>query len=239
MKFLRVLIKRNARLILLLTKKGRSILTSFAGSIGIIGIALILALSSGFQNYVDKIQEDTLTSYPLTVQSETTDMASLLLSSNGKSEENLDLPDRTVEEKQNMEEMFGTVGKNDLKSFKTYIEENKDEVNKMVSLTSYQYSVAPTVYTKNLKNELVKVNPSDIMSSIMGGASVMMESSMSIFSELPESRDMTEAEYAKKSLKEHEGIVESMKKCDTMEAAMKMHQHIERSLEDVLTEFEK
>ena len=74
----------------LLTKKGRSILTSFAGSIGIIGIALILALSSGFQNYVDKIQEDTLTSYPLTVQSETTDMASLLLSSNGKSEENLD-----------------------------------------------------------------------------------------------------------------------------------------------------
>ena len=65
----------------------------------------------------------------------------------------------------------------------------------MVSLTSYQYSVAPTVYTKNLKNELVKVNPSDIMSSIMGGASVMMESSMSIFSELPESRDMTEAEY--------------------------------------------
>ena len=179
----------------LLTKKGRSILTSFAGSIGIIGIALILALSSGFQNYVDKIQEDTLTSYPLTVQSETTDMASLLLSSNGKSEENLDLPDRTVEEKQNMEEMFGTVGKNDLKSFKTYIEENKDEVNKMVSLTSYQYSVAPTVYTKNLKNELVKVNPSDIMSSIMGGASVMMESSMSIFSELPESRDMTEAEY--------------------------------------------
>ena len=179
----------------LLTKKGRSILTSFAGSIGIIGIALILALSSGFQNYVDKIQEDTLTSYPLTVQSETTDMASLLLSSNGKSEENLDLPDRTVEEKQNMEEMFGTVGKNDLKSFKTYIEENKDEINKMVSLTSYQYSVSPTVYTKNLKNKLVKVNPSDIMSSIMGGASVMMESSMSIFSELPESRDMTEAEY--------------------------------------------
>lgn len=179
----------------LLTKKGRSILTSFAGSIGIIGIALILALSSGFQNYVDKIQEDTLTSYPLTVQSETTDMASLLLSSNGKSEENLDLPDRTVEEKQNMEEMFGTVGKNDLKSFKTYIEENKDEINKMVSLTSYQYSVSLTVYTKNLKNKLVKVNPSDIMSSIMGGASVMMESSMSIFSELPESRDMTEAEY--------------------------------------------
>ena len=169
----------------LLTKKGRSILTSFAGSIGIIGIALILALSSGFQNYVDKIQEDTLTSYPLTVQSETTDMASLLLSSNGKSEE----------EKQNMEEMFGTVGKNDLKTFKTYLEENREEVSKMVSLTSYQYSVAPTVYTKNLKNELVKVNPSDIMSSIMGGASVMMESSMSIFSELPESRDMTEAEY--------------------------------------------
>ena len=80
-------------------------------------------------------------------------MASLLLSSNGKSEENLDLPDRTVEEKQNMEEMFGTVGKNDLKTFKTYLEENREEVSKMVSLTSYQYSVAPTVYTKNLKNE--------------------------------------------------------------------------------------
>ena len=80
-----------------------------------------------------------------------------------------------------MEEMFGTVGKNDLKSFKTYIEENKDEVNKMVSFNKLPIFCCLTVYTKNLKNELVKVNPSDIMSSIMGGASVMMESSMSIF----------------------------------------------------------
>ena len=92
----------------LLTKKGRTFLTSFAGSIGIIGIAMILSLSTGFQNYVDKIQEDTLTSYPLTIQSETADMASMLLGavSNGEEEEEK-VKENIVKEQQNVAELFG------------------------------------------------------------------------------------------------------------------------------------
>ncbi len=180
----------------LLTKKGRTVLTSFAGSIGIIGIALILSLSTGFQNYVDKIQEDTLTSYPLTIQSETADMASLLLSAqNNKDEESL--PDRTVKEEQNMTNLFGTVGRNDLKSFKKYVEANQNEVNEMVSLIRYNYSVTPTIYTKDITGELLKVNPSDFMSSIMGSSSSsnLLGASISIFSELPENKEMVEDEY--------------------------------------------
>ena len=179
----------------LLTKKGRTFLTSFAGSIGIIGIALILSLSTGFQNYVDKIQEDTLTSYPLTVQSETADMASILLSGVSDNEDELDLPDRTVKEEQNMINLFGTVGKNDLKSFKKYIENNQSKVNEMVSLIRYNYSVTPMLYTKDINDDLLKVNPSDFMSSIIGSSSSIMGNSMSIFTELPEDQKMVQEEY--------------------------------------------
>ena len=179
----------------LLTKKGRTFLTSFAGSIGIIGIALILSLSTGFQNYVDKIQEDTLTSYPLTVQSETADMASMLLSAHSNDDESENMPDRTVLEEQNMKNLFGTVGKNDLKSFKQYIEANQNTVDHMVSLIRYSYSVAPTVYTKNINGEMELLNPSDFMASIIGSSSSIIGSSMSIFTELPEDSKMVEEEY--------------------------------------------
>ena len=180
----------------LLTKKGRTFLTSFAGSIGIIGIALILALSSGFQNYVDKIQEDTLTSYPLTIQEETADMTSILLSARNE-DDNTETQERTVEEQQNMRELFGSVGRNDLKSFKQYLEENQDKVNEMVSFTKYDYSVTPTIYTKNSENEIVLLNPSSIMSSIMGdtSSSSMMGVSMSIFSELSENTEIVNDQY--------------------------------------------
>ena len=179
----------------LLTKKGRTFLTAFAGSIGIIGIALILALSSGFQNYVDKIQEDTLTSYPLTVQQETADIGSALLSTMSSDEEDENVKENTVQEQPNVRELFGSVGKNDLKSFKEYLEENKDKVDQMVSLTRYNYSVTPTVYTKNIDNELMAVNPNNLISTVMGNSSTLMTSSMSIFSELPESTEMINEQY--------------------------------------------
>ena len=179
----------------LLTKKGRTFLTAFAGSIGIIGIALILALSSGFQNYVDKIQEDTLTSYPLTVQQETADIGSALLSTMSSDEEEQQVKENTVQEQPNVRELFGSVGKNDLKSFKEYLEENKDEVDQMVSLTRYNYSVTPTVYTKNVDNELMAVNPNNLISTVMGNSSTLMTTSMSIFSELPESTEMVNEQY--------------------------------------------
>ena len=179
----------------LLTKKGRTFLTAFAGSIGIIGIALILALSSGFQNYVDKIQEDTLTSYPLTVQQETADIGSALLSTMSSDEEEQQVKENTVQEQPNVRELFSSVGKNDLKSFKEYLEENKDEVDQMVSLTRYNYSVTPTVYTKNVDNELMAVNPNNLISTVMGNSSTLMTTSMSIFSEIPESTEMVNEQY--------------------------------------------
>ncbi len=177
----------------LLTKKGRTFLTSFAGSIGIIGIAMILSLSTGFQNYVDKIQEDTLTSYPLSISSETGDMTSLLLGSKEEEEEKIEKG--KVKEEQNVAELFGTVGRNDLKSLKKYIEENQDKVDEMVSLTRYNYAVSPTIYTKNKKDELVLLNPSDFISSIMGSSTSIIGTKITIFSELVDNDEMVNEQY--------------------------------------------
>ena len=178
----------------LLTKKARTILTSFAGSIGIIGIAMILSLSTGFQNYIDKIQEDTLTSYPLTVNAETADAASMMLSMAGGTEVD-ETKGNTVKEEQNVADMFGTVGKNDLKSFKTHLENNTKKVDEMVSLTKYTYSVTPMIYTKNSNEKLVLLNPSDFMASLMGSSSSLMTGGFSVFSELIDNKEMLESQY--------------------------------------------
>ena len=177
----------------LLTKKGRTIFTAFAGSIGIIGIAMILSLSAGFQNYIDKIQEDTLTSYPLSVNRETADAASMLLSMTGKAQEK-EAKENTVIEQQNVADMFATVGKNDLKTFKKHIENNQNKVNEMVSLTRYSYAVKPMIYTKN-NEELVLLNPSDFMANLMGSSSSLLTGGMTIFSELIDDKSMIEDQY--------------------------------------------
>ena len=176
----------------LLTKKGRTILTSFAGSIGIIGIAMILSLSTGFQNYVDKIQEDTLTSYPLSINAETGDAASLLLSMNSEEE---DVKENTVKEQQNIADLFESLGKNDLRSFKKYLEDNQKNVDEMVSLTTYSYAVQPTIYTKNKDNELVLLNPSDFMAQLMGSSSSLMTGGISIFAELINNDEIANERY--------------------------------------------
>ena len=95
----------------LMTKKGRTILVSLAGSIGIIGIALILSLSTGFQNYIDKIQEDTLSSYPLTIYEENADMTQILLSMMGSNEDE-NIESNKVYERDFVTSMFGNVSKN-------------------------------------------------------------------------------------------------------------------------------
>ena len=179
----------------LLTKKGRTFLTAFAGSIGIIGIAMILSLSTGFQNYVDKIQEDTLTSYPLTVQSETADMASMLLGavSNGEEEEKID--GNVVKEEQNVAELFGTIGRNDLKSFKKHLESNKNKVDEMVSLTRYSYAVSPHIYTRDVNDEILLLNPSDFIAALMGSSSSLMSGGITIFSELVDNQEMVEEQF--------------------------------------------
>jgi len=179
----------------LLTKKGRTILTAFAGSIGIIGIALILSLSTGFQNYVDKIQEDTLTSYPLTITSETADAASLMLSI-AEQDKDSNKENNKVVEQQNVADMFGSVGKNDLESLKKYLEDNDKKVDEMVSLTKYTYSVSPMIFTKNDSNEIVQLNPNNFMSTLMGSSSSLMSSTgMSVFSELVDNKKMLEEQF--------------------------------------------
>ena len=178
----------------LLTKKGRTILTAFAGSIGIIGIALILSLSTGFQNYIDQIQEDTLTSYPLTVTAETADTTSMLLSMVADSEEEIE--GDVVKESQVITDMFSKIGTNDLTSFKKYLEENKMQVDKMVSLVKYQYSVSPLIYTKNSSKELEQLNPSTMLAS-MSGSSAMSSMSMgvSIFNEMIDDQKTLKTQY--------------------------------------------
>lgn len=180
----------------LLTKKGRTILTSFAGSIGIIGIALILSLSNGFQNYIDKIQNDTLSSYPLTITSETADMTSALLSMTASSEEEVEKG--KVKEQQYISTMFSEIGQNDLKSLKAYIERNAKEVSSMTSLVRYQYSVSPVIYTTNCNNEITQLNPSNTMSALTSGTPMSGMASMpgtSVFNELIDDRSALNEQY--------------------------------------------
>ena len=169
----------------LLTKKGRTILTAFAGSIGIIGIALILSLSTGFQNYIDQIQEETMTSYPLTLTSETTDLYSAILTMRGDTE-------REVADDELVEQMFitslvGAVSKNDLESFKCYLESTEEEYGDYINLIKYSYSVSPVIYTIDAADNLAQINPSQGMSAMMGGSSMAMMSGSgmgSVFSEM-------------------------------------------------------
>ena len=180
----------------LLTKKARTLLTSFAGSIGIIGIALILSLSTGFQNYIDKIQEDTLTSYPLTITSETADTTSMLLSM--VSERGESTGKDTVRERQYISNMFSKIGTNDLTSFKKYLEKNENKVDEMVNLVDYQYSVSPMIFTIDCNEEVTQLNPSTMMASMMGTSSPMMSmSSMSssVFAEMLDDPDTIHSQY--------------------------------------------
>ena len=172
----------------LLTKKARTILVSFAGSIGIIGIALILGLSTGFQNYIDKIQEDTLSSYPLTVTSESADVTSMLLSMVG-SDGDEKTGEGKVKEQQYITDMFSNIKENDLKTFKEYIEKNKDIIKDDVIDIEYSYSVTPIIYTIDNKENLAKLNPSQMMSSIYSASAMSMFASTSgIFNQLKDDR---------------------------------------------------
>ncbi len=165
----------------LLTKKGRTILTAFAGSIGIIGIALILSLSNGFQNYIDKLQEDTLSSYPLTIAAETMDFSSMMLSMMEASEaENVEKG--KVVESQQFASMFSSVTTNDLTSFKKHLQDSEKELKNTVKTITYNYSIDPIIYTKQGK-EIFQVNPNSIFNSVFGESSIMstFSSNSSVF----------------------------------------------------------
>ena len=155
----------------LLTKKARTILVAAAGSIGIIGIALISAVSTGFQNYIDKIEEDTLTSYPLALQKESADLTGILLSLTGgvNNEEN----GGKLKENQILTSTLGTVSNNDLSSFAEYLEKNKAEVDDDIRLLEYEYNVDPLIYTEDATGTIAKVNPSTLFTSLVGESSLL------------------------------------------------------------------
>ncbi len=168
----------------LLSKKGRTILTAFAGSIGIIGIALILSLSTGFQNYIDKIQDDTMSSYPLTIQSETSNIFGAILSSTMPSNNNNETSDGLVHEQMMVSSMVDSIGSNDLKSFMDYLNDNKDLYENDVYKIKYSYSITPRIYTKDITDKIVQTNPSTLMSSIYSDSAASLLSSLSASSSM-------------------------------------------------------
>ena len=179
----------------LLTKKGRTILVAFAGSIGIIGIALIQAVSNGFQNYIDHIQEDTLTSYPLTITQESTDIAGMLLSlTTGSENKNENLNE--VKEEQYISTMLSNLTTNDLKSLKKYLEEKSNQINQDVSTIEYSYSIDPIIYTIDATETIARVNPSNLFSSIYNTNMLSSYSSMaSIYSQMIDDKEKLNNSY--------------------------------------------
>ena len=181
----------------LFTKKARTILTAFAGSIGIIGIALIFAVSQGMHDYINTVQEDTLSTYPLTIMSETADMTSILASFGAAMEDKEEASEDTVVERQMMSRVFAQIGTNDLKAFKGYLEDHMDEVKGYLNGIQYGYNVTPQIYTRDINGELLQVNPSTIMSSAVSGSGMSMRSfgNTGIFSEMIDNRELLDAQY--------------------------------------------
>ena len=147
----------------LMTKKGRTILTSFAGSIGIIGIALILAISTGVQNYINKVEEDTLSSYPITIEESTVDMSSLMQSMSGENKDNAEnKEEEKVYSADIMNDMITTLSNkkqsNNLKELKKYLDDGDNEITKNSNSIKYGYDLNINLYRANTDNEIVRVN---------------------------------------------------------------------------------
>ena len=154
----------------LMTKKGRTILTAFAGSIGIIGIALILSLSSGVQNYINRVQEETLTSYPLMIEDNSVDLTSVMTEQMDKLKKDENTKQSNKIYSNNMMTdtlsiMSSKVQSNNLKSFKEYIEKNK-EINKYTTSIDYKYNIEVQLYKSDIEDKIVKVNPNTILSTM-------------------------------------------------------------------------
>ena len=197
----------------LFTKKGRTILTSFAGSIGIIGIALIYAVSQGTTNYIDSVQEQTLTSYPISIEAQTLDMGSFISAFMGEAESLGKHENDAIYQKAMFYNMVNAMNsmetrKNDLKAFKTYLEGERDKEGSALSQAlagiQYGYDLDLQIYTKNIDGNILRSDMTDLAlesmrkyggtdfsalmamrdSSIMGRSSSVMESSMSLWKEL-------------------------------------------------------
>ena len=164
----------------LLTKKGRTLLTAFAGSIGIIGIALILSLSNGVQSYIDGVEEDTLSSYPVTVERDAVDFTSLLEEMMKMTETGDDNDSGKIKTKNIMNDMLEAMtsdkNSNNLKKFKDYID-NSSEFKQYTSNIQYGYPLKINVYNEDINNKIIRVNPNEIVDKMGLGDAYEMSSS--------------------------------------------------------------
>ena len=179
----------------LLTKKGRTLLTSFAGSIGIIGIALILALSTGFQAYIDKIQEDTLSNYPLSIQSDTADIGSAFLSIGAQVADSMNADDGVVKESQMITQVMGQMGSNDLRSFKKHLELNYGDVKDTINYLDYSYGITPLIYAADTTNRITQVNPASLFADLTGSAALSAYMDSNMFYEILDNQALLEEQY--------------------------------------------
>ena len=183
----------------LMTKKARTLLTAFAGSIGIIGIALILSVSNGFQQYIDKLEEDTLSSYPLTIQSETADMTSMITAfAAAEASEDEEKPKSDIiREQQVMSEMLGSIGSNDLKTFKEYLESKADTIDPWFNYYEFSYGISPTIYSTDMTHGVLRVSPGSIMQSYMNSIQTAMISyaNTDVFFQMMDNRELLQSQY--------------------------------------------
>ena len=154
----------------LMTKKGRTILTAFSGSIGIIGIALILSLSNGVQNYINKVQEETLTSYPLTIEEATLDLTSSMIEKYSEDNKEEVIPEGIIRSNNTitdtLELMSSKVKSNNLKQFKEYIESDKSNIKDYTTAIGYTYDLNLQIYKEDTSKEIVQVNPCTVLDNL-------------------------------------------------------------------------
>lgn len=198
----------------LMTKKGRTAMTAFAGSIGIIGIAAILALSNGVNDYIKKVEEDTLSSYPLTISKQDYDLSSMMGghgatdddtsknegsfdgSTDGKAQGTDKIPVVTA-----VKDMFASVKSNDMTSFKAWLDAGGDGINKEVNAIQYGYGVTPVVYRAGKGDEKpVRLVPNAMTEAMSGGASSAATVSMdsmgtSVFNEMIDDQSLLDSQY--------------------------------------------
>ena len=201
----------------LLTKKGRTLMTAFAGSIGIIGIAAILSLANGVNSYIANVEEETLSEYPLSIEDQGFDMTSLMtmgMGAQGSSSGSGDSQDAgqadgtsndanggTVGESKMMTGMFGSIGSNDLASLKEYLDNGDSGIDQYVNSIEYGYSITPQLFSSDTEDGVRQVNPDKSFSSIGFGSATstngIMSSMMStnVFYEMPSDPDLYQDQY--------------------------------------------
>ena len=196
----------------LMTKKGRTAMTAFAGSIGIIGIAAILALSNGVNNYIKKVEEDTLSSYPLTISKQDYDLSSMM-GGQGTTEDGEDAGGASDSEDDSakksdkipvvtaVKDMFASVKSNDMTSFKAWLDGGGDGIDKEVNAIQYGYGVTPVVYRAGKGDEKpVRLVPNAMTEAMSGGASSAAMASMdsmgsSVFNEMIDDQSLLDSQY--------------------------------------------